>query len=181
MPARKDGAQLQLSFTKGLKRELMPYEPEEEWSKALAVLRAWFEQTGRSPKAHLVASCCEDEDQVREWVVPIHSSQLSLTLARTPAGVMIQAFCPVMEVPGAEKQKELFMRLLRLNSTTLSGSAFGIEDGIVMLQGDRFMRNTGVSDLNDLIGSMARVLYLGETAEADVAETYKELFYALNS
>ena len=133
---------------------------EAEWQSALAVITEWLAQTQRDPSSHRVINCCEDEDQVREWEVLSGSASVTLSLLRTDSDVMLQVFSSVFGAPDGE-QATLLAELLRLNASTLSGCAFGIEEDAVVLLADRSMRHMHAAQLTALVNSVLAAHAIG--------------------
>jgi hypothetical protein len=134
----------------------MPEDLDQAWTTALLTTHQWLDQTGIGADKSRLVSCCEDEEQVREWSLPANGSTVSVTLIRAAEQVMLQVYAKTLTLPEAV-QPSFYEVLLRLNATTLSCCAFGVdEDNAVVVVADRAAQGMHADDISALVEAVSK-------------------------
>ena len=125
---------------------------DPNWESAKQMVIALLNKHGFDATECNINNCCEDQDIVQEWMIPNGSTAVYITLMRTAEKVMFQVFSPLCSLPEKENRGEFYEDMLRLNATTLSCCALGIEDDdTVVVMADRSLATSSLSGLDEML------------------------------
>ena len=149
---------------------------EQTWQDALKSMDDWLHIANIDLDQREAINCCEDQSKVLEWSLCINKTELSVTLIQTPSDVRLQIFAPLVTLSPEHKQAATFETLLRLNASTLSGCAFGLEEDTIMVLTDRSARALHVNDLGDAIANVERIAQLHHLESKEVPDHLAEIY-----
>ncbi|MFT4979573.1 MAG: hypothetical protein ACI8S6_005485 [Myxococcota bacterium] len=128
---------------------------QQEWERACSVIHDWFQSQGADPTAHRFQEPEDQRGTAMCWGISSGSVDAFILLNRGEEDVSLQIYSPVLRLPDPSQRAGFFEALLRLNATTLSACAFGIdEDDEVVVISDRQADGLSVRELDELIRSV---------------------------
>ena len=131
---------------------------EAEWSKANSTVNDWLFYAGYEAEDCRNDSGGENQNHIREWVVPNDHTNVYITLARSDERIDAQVYAPLCTVSKEDKKLQLYTEILNLNATTLSCCAFGLEEGNkIVVIADRGAMDFTLFDLDEMMHNVKRV------------------------
>ena len=131
---------------------------EQEWIKAASIINDWIFYEGHEEEDCRYDNCCEDQNYIREWVIPNENTNIYITLARSDERIDAQVYAPICTVPKEDQKLSLYTDLLSLNAAVLSCCSFGLEEGeTIIVIADRGAIDLTLHGLDEMMYNVKRV------------------------